>query len=134
MDRTDDKITLCKIKFSLSACKELTEDEILSLSDTVRHFFHFIQSFRNKLKLRSFINIWMVEDRLQDLKSSTCGIFQIYFYNKLFDPDEGSKINGETKLTKKTVETLFNEIFTLDEKQNEIKMNEFADDFNISIM
>ena len=134
MDRTDEKITLCKIKFSLSACKELTEDEILSLSDTVRHFFYFIQSFRNKLKLRSFINIWMVEDRLQDLKSSTCGIFQIYFYNKLFDPDEGSKINGETKLTKKTVETLFNEIFTLDEKQNEIKLNEFADDFNISIM
>ena len=128
------KITLCKIKFSLSACKELTEDEILSLSDTARHFFYFIQSFGNKLKLRSFLNIWMVEDRLQDLKSSTCGIFQIYFYNKLFDSDEGSKINGETKLTKKTVETLFNEIFTLDEKQYEIKMNEFADDFNISIM
>ena len=39
MDRTDKKITLCKINFSLSACKELTDDEILSLSDTVRHFF-----------------------------------------------------------------------------------------------
>ena len=79
MDRTDDKITLCKIKFSLSACKELSEDKILSLSETARHFFYFIQSFGNKLKLRSFLNIWMVEDRLQDLKSSTCGIFQIYF-------------------------------------------------------
>ena len=43
----------------------------------------------------------MVEDRLQDLKSSTCGIFQIYFYHKPFDPDEGSEISGETKLTKK---------------------------------
>ena len=107
---------------------------MLSLSDTARHFFYFIQSLGNKLKLRSFINIWMVEDRLQDLKSSTCGIFQIYFYHKPFDPDEGSEISGETKLTKKTVETLLNEIFTLDEKQNEIKMNEFADDFNISIM
>ena len=76
----------------------------------------------------------MVEDRLQDLKSSTWGIFQIYFYQKLFDPDEDSEINGETKLTKKTVETLLNEIFTLVDKQNEIKMNEFANDFNISIM
>ena len=76
----------------------------------------------------------MVEDRLQDLKSSACGIFQIYFCHKLFDPDEGSKIGGETKLTKKTVETLLNEIFTLDDKQNKIKMKEFADDFNISIM
>ena len=45
MDRTDDKITLCKIKFSLSACKELTEDEILSLSDTVRHFFYQLAVF-----------------------------------------------------------------------------------------
>ena len=134
MDRIDEKITLCKIKFSLSACKELSEDEILSLSETARNFFYFIQSFGNKLKLRSFLNIWMVEDRLQDLKLSTCGIFQFYFYHKLFDPDEGKKIGGETKLTKKTVETLLNGIFTLDDKQNEIKMKEFADDFNISIM
>ena len=134
MDRTDEKITLCKIKFSLSACKELTEDEILSLSETARHFFYFIQSFGNKLKLRSFIDIWMVEDRLRDLKSLTCGIFQIYFYQKLFDPDENSEINGETKLSQKTVETLLNEIFTLDKKQNEMKINEFADPFNISIM
>ena len=83
MDRTDNKITLCKVKFSLSACKELTEDEILSLSETARQFFYFVQSFGNKLKLRSFVNIWMVEDRLQDLKTSTCGIFQIYFYKNL---------------------------------------------------
>ena len=79
MDRTDKKLTLCKIKFSLSACKELTEDEILTLSDTARQFFYFVQSFGNKLKLRSFLNIWMLEDRLQDLESSTCGIFQICF-------------------------------------------------------
>ena len=71
MDRTDNKITLCKVKFSLSACKELTEEEILSLSETARQFFCFVQSFGNKLKLRSFVNIWMVEDRLQDLKTST---------------------------------------------------------------
>ena len=76
----------------------------------------------------------MVEDRLQDLKTSTCGIFQIYFYKNLFDPDEKSKINGETRLTKKTADTLLNEIFTLDDVENELKMNEFADDLNISIM
>ena len=76
----------------------------------------------------------MVEDRLQDLKSSTCGIFQIYFYKKLFDPDENSDISGKAKLTEKTVELLLNEIFTLDDKQNEIKMKKFADDFDISIM
>ena len=133
MDRTDNKITLCKMKFSLSACKELTEDEILSLSETARQFFYFVQSFGNKLKLRSFVNIWMVEDRLQYLKTSTCGIFQIYFYKNLFDPEEETKINRETRLTKKTVETLLNGIFTLDDVQNELKMNDLADDLNITI-
>ena len=123
-DRTDNKITLSKIKFNLGACKQLPKDEILSLSDTARNFFYFVQAFGNKLKLRSFVNIWMVEDRLQDLESATCGIFQIYSYQNLFNPNENSKIQGETKLNKKTVETLLNEIFTLDDKENEIKMGE----------
>ena len=83
MNSTDNKITLCKVKFNLGACKQLSEDEILSLSDTSRNIFYFIQAFGYKLKLRSFVNIWMVEDRLQDLESATCGIFQIYFFSKL---------------------------------------------------
>ena len=93
MDRTGKKITLCKIKLSLSACKDLTDDEILSLSNTAGQFFYFVQSFGNKLKLRSFLNIWMLEDRLQDPELSTCGIFQIYFYHKLFDPGKTDKKN-----------------------------------------
>ena len=91
MDRTDDKITLCKIKFNLGACKHLTEDEINSLRDTARNFFCFIQAFRIKLKLRGFVNIWMVEDRLQDVESATCGIFQIYFYQNLFNQIKTAK-------------------------------------------
>ena len=43
-------------------------------------------------------------------------------------------MNDETKLTKKTVETLLNEIFTLDIEKNELKMNEFADGLDISIL
>ena len=127
INRSDNKITLCKIKFNLGACKDLTKEEIESLSDTARYFFHFIQAFGIKLKLRSFVSIWMVEDRIQDLDSSTCGIFQIYFYGNLFNPDENSKIQGETKLNKKTVEMLLNELFSLDDKENEIKMEEYAE-------
>ena len=134
MDGSDNKITLCKIKFNLGACKQLSEDEISSLSDTARNFFHFVQAFGNKLKLRSFLNIWMVEDRIQDLDSSTCGIFQIFFYENLFNPSKESKIQGENKLNKKTVETLLNEIFTLDDSENEIKMAEYANNLDIKIM
>ena len=127
MDRTDGKISLCKIKFNLGACKHLTEDEI---SNTARNFF---QAFGVKLKLRGFVNIWMVEDRLQDLESATCGIFQIYFYQNLFNPDQNSKIQGNTKLNKKTVETLLNELFSLHDKENEIKMEEYANHLGVKI-
>ena len=114
MTRTDNKITLCRFKFNLGACKNLTKTEIHSLSDTARNFFQFIQAFGMKLKLRNFVNIWMVEDRLQDLHSATCRIFQLYFYENLFSPDENSKIQNQTTLTKKTVETLLKELFSLD--------------------
>ena len=76
----------------------------------------------------------MVEDRLQDLESATCGIFQIYFYQNLFNPNENRKIQLEAKLNKKTVETLLNEIFTLDDKENEIKMEEYTDHLDVKIM
>ena len=120
MNRSDDKITLCKIKFNLAACKELTKKEIDSFSETARNFFCFIQAFGIKLKLRNFVNIWMLKDRLRDLDSATCGIFQIYFYDNLFNPNEKSKIQGEKKLNKKTVKMLLNELFSLDDKENEI--------------
>ena len=133
MDRTDNKLTLCKIKFNLGACKHLTKDEIDSLSDTARNFFYFIQAFGIKLKLRGFVNTWMVEDRLQDLHSSTCGIFQTYFYENLFNPDRNSKIQNKTKLNKNTVEILLNELFSLDDRENEIKIEEYADHLGVKI-
>ena len=133
MNRTDQKITLCKIKFNLGACKELSKKEIDSLTNTARDFFYFVQVFGIKLKLRSFVNIWMVEDRIQDLDSNSCGIFQLYFYENLFNPDQNSKIQNETKFKKTTVETLLNELFSLDDKENEIKMAEYADKLGIEI-
>ena len=121
MTRTDNKITLCMVKFNLGAYKNLAKAEIDSLTDTARNLFRFIQDFCIKLKLRNFVNIWMVEDTLQDRYSATCGIFQLYFYENLFNPDENSKTQNQTKLTKKTVETLLNELFPLDVQKDEIK-------------
>ena len=75
----------------------------------------------------------MVEDRLQDLDSSTCGIFQTYFYENLFNPDRNSKIQNKTKLNKNTVEILLNELFSLDDRENEIKIEEYADHVGVKI-
>ena len=75
MTKTDNKITLVNIKFNLIACKNLTKKELDVLSDTATNST-FVQAFGNKLKLRDFVNIWIVEDRVQDLNSVTCGIFK----------------------------------------------------------
>ena len=96
--------------------------------------FHFVQAFGIKLKLRNFVNTWMVEDRLQDLDSSTCGMFQLHFYDNLFNPNENSKIQNDTKLTKRPVETLLNELFTLDNHDsNKQKMEPYAADIGVTI-
>ena len=92
MNRTANKITLCNTRFNLNACKNLSTEELDALSNTASNLFHFIQAFGNKFKLRNFVNIWMVEDRVQDLNSVTCGIFQLYFYDNFFNPNKNSKI------------------------------------------
>ena len=103
MDKSDHKITLCKIKFNLGACKKLSKNEISSLSDTARDFFYFIQAFGMRLNLKSFVNSWMVENTIQDLNSSICGILQLHFYENLFNPDKKGRIQNDSKLKKSTV-------------------------------
>ena len=76
----------------------------------------------------------MVEDRVQDLNSVTCGVFQIYFYDNLFNPDENSKIQNKKWLNKKTIETSLNELFVLDDQEtNEATIKQYANEKNITV-
>ena len=77
MTRTDIKLTLVNTKFSTDAYKNLNKNELDSLS------------------LSDFVNLWLLEDQIQDLYMVTCGIFQIYFYNNLFNSDVNSKIQNK---------------------------------------
>ena len=132
LTRIDNKITLINIKFNLNACKNLSKKEFDNLSDTARDFFYFVQSFDNKL--RDFVNIWMVEERVQDLDSVTCGIFQIYFYDNLLNPDQNSKTRIKKQLSKKAIEILLNDLFVLDNHlRNETTINEYANEHDITI-
>ena len=135
MTRTDNKITLFNIRFNLNTCKNLSIEELLdALSDTARNFFYFIQAFGNKIKPHNFVKIWMVEDRVPSLDSATCGIFQLYFYDNLFNPNVNSKIQNTARLNKRTIETLLNELFVLDDQQTiEATIRKYANDNNISI-
>ena len=70
----------------------------------------------------------MIEDRVQDLNSLTCGVFQIYFYN----PNKNSKIQNKKRLDKRTIESLLNELFALDDKdRNEATIQQYTDENNI---
>ena len=76
----------------------------------------------------------MVEDRIQNLDSVTCDIFQLYFYNNLFNPNENSKIQDKARLNKRTIETLLNELFVLDNQEtNEATIRQYANENNISL-
>ena len=120
MTKTDNKISLVNIKFNGNACKNLTKKELDVLSDTATNS-SFVQAFSNKLKLCNFVNIWIVQDRVQDLNSVTCGIFQMNFYDNLFNPNKNSKIQNKKRLNKRAIETLLNELFVLDNQDiNEV--------------
>ena len=76
----------------------------------------------------------MVEDRVQDLDSATCGIFQLYSYDNLFNPNENSKIQNKARFNKWTIETLMNEGFVLDDQEtNEATIRKYTSDNDISI-
>ena len=74
----------------------------------------------------------LVDDEIQEIYSDTCGLFQLYLYKNLFDPDENNNILNDEYLTKKTVETLLNEIFSRNKNKNKRKIAEFAEEYNIS--
>ena len=64
----------------------------------------------------------------------TCGVFQIYFYDNLFNPDENSKIQNKKRLNKRTIETLLNELFVLnDQKTNEATIRQYVNKNNIIV-
>ena len=76
----------------------------------------------------------MVEDRVQNLNSVTCGIFQICFYDNLFSPDKNSKVQNKKLLNKKKIENLLNKHFVLDvQETNEATITHNADTNNIII-
>ena len=116
MTSTGNKTALVNIRFNLNACKNLSKKELDALSGAATNFFYSIQAFGNKVILHEFVNIWMAEDRVQDLDSVTCSIFQIYFYENIFNPDESHIIQNKKRVNKRTIGTLLNEPFVPDDQ------------------
>ena len=79
------------------------------------------------------MNLENYKKLLQKIEMDTCGMFQLfqYFYFNLFMALENSSIIKDTKLSKKTIEKLSNEIFSLNRDENQKEVEKFAEEKDI---
>ena len=87
INKKDRKVNLTYIQFDLNAFKNINKRQ---LTATSQDFLHMLNEFA-KVHKRQVVNVFMVEDCLQDLESDTCGIFQLYFYTNLFLPKKAAR-------------------------------------------
>ena len=125
----DQKITLIRLKFSMSEYEKIKTGH--RLRETTQDLLHLMYEYGKLHNIKDVVTIHAVDDQLQEITSDTCGIFQLYFYYNLFVPYENSSIVDDKKLTKKTVEKILNEIFSLDRETNEKIMENFAKEKDI---
>ena len=118
------------MKFCINTWQKMLQKTKSQLTETAQNFFHLLEQFA-KLKQCQCMNILILENRVQNLLTSDCGPFQLYFYKNLFDPDEQSKIVQHQKLTKNTLETLLNEIFFLDIEENQYLIKKFEEEYHL---
>ena len=128
IDHPDTKIKLCTMTFDSNIWEKLSHQKKSQLNETATNFFLLLYQFA-KLKKTNKMNIAIVENNLQELSSSTCGIFQLYFYKNLFDPSIQSTILQHKNINNTTVQTLLNEIFTSETQENEQRIKLFKQEF-----
>ena len=127
INKKDRKINVTYVQFDLEAYAQTDKSQ---LTKTAKDFFYTLFEF-GRVHNDKIVDVFMVDDLLQDEKSDTCGIFQLYFYTNLFLPREDSKIITNRKITLKTIVTFLNEIFTLDINENKARVEAFAKELNI---
>ena len=127
--KNDQKITLISLRFSMSEYEKIKNTK--QLKTTTQDLLHLMYEFGRLHNLDDEITVFSVDDQLQRIDTDTCGIFQIYFYYNLFNPLSESKVIKHKLLTKHTIESLLNEVFTLNQQQNERVIQQFAQQNNI---
>ena len=120
-NKKDTKINLVSLTFSIETYKKIKEKDQDKLTSTAKDFLHLLSEFDKLKKQEDEMKIIMLDEQIQELPTDTCRIFQLYFYQNLFDPDSESKIINDEFLTKKTVTKLKNEIFSTNKEINENK-------------
>ena len=128
--KSNQKLELCTMKFCVETWQKISHKKKDQLTDTAQNFFYLLEQF-TKLKKTHCMNILILENQTQDLTSSNCGQFQLYFYKNLFDPDEKSKTISHITLNKNTLQTIIKEIFSTDIKENKYIVKNFEKEYNL---
>ena len=74
INKKDKVINLTYVHFDIGSYKKVNKD---SLTTTARDFFHSLSQF-GKVHNKNSVDVFMVDDQLQNIKSDTCGSFQLY--------------------------------------------------------
>ena len=128
-EKSDRKITLISIKFSMQEYEKIKDTK--QLKTTTQDLLHLMYEFGKLHNVEDEITVFSLDDQLQKIETDTCGIFQIYFYYNLFNPFVNSSVVKDKVISKQTIQKLLNEIFTLNQEQNEKVVEQFAIKNNI---
>ena len=127
--KKDNKITLITLKFSMNEYEKIKNGH--RLRPITQDLLHLMYQFGKLHKIKDIVKIHLVDYQLQKIETDTCGMFQLYFYFNLFMPLENSSIIKDTKLSKRTIKKLLNEIFSLNRDENQKEMEKFAKEKDI---
>ena len=120
---------LITLKFSMNEYEKMKNGH--RLRPTTQDLLHLMYEFGKLHKIKYIGKVHLVDDQRQKIETDTCGMFQLYFYFNLFMPFENSSIIKDIKLSKKTIEKLLNEIFSLNKDENEKEVEKFAGEKDI---
>ena len=130
--KKDQKITIVTLRFSMEEYEKIKNGH--RLRPMTQDLLHLIYEYGRLHNITDSVTIHSVDDQLQKIETDTCGIFQLYFYYNLFVSFENSSIVDDKKLSKRTVEKLLNEIFSLDRDRNEEIVEAFVKEKDIKRM
>ena len=85
-NKKDNNSSLASFKFSTETYHKLKEREISTLTDTGKDFFHLLAEFAKENNLSKGMTLIRLVDKVQEIYSDTCGLFQLYFCKTFLIP------------------------------------------------
>ena len=87
-NKKDKTVNLVSLKFLIETNQKLKTNKISKSTDAAKDFFHLLAEFAKGNNWSNEMTVVLVDDEIQGIYLDTYGLFQLYFYKNLFDPNE----------------------------------------------